>query len=87
MGAPLLRFSGALQCEVGVIQVVAKRLHNLTPKLVNLSDFHGEIDDGLSRADEFKRPVIEDLRKGDFRRRVERANLMEAILPGGRKFH
>ena len=59
----------------------------MTPKLSSLSDYHGEMDDGLSRADEFKRPVIEDLRKGDLRQRTERAKHMDKILPGGRNFH
>ncbi|MCK5749070.1 MAG: error-prone DNA polymerase, partial [Oricola sp.] len=87
LGARFLGVSGVLQREGDVIHVVARRLFNLTPKLADLSDYHGEMDDGLSRADEFKRPVIEDLRKGDFRRRMERAKHMERILPGGRNFH
>ena len=87
LGARFLGVSGVLQREGDVIHIVARRLYNLTPKLSDLSDYHGEMDDGLSRADEFKRPVIEDLRKGDFRRRMERAKHMEKILPGGRNFH
>ncbi|MGE4035998.1 MAG: error-prone DNA polymerase [Parvularculaceae bacterium] len=86
LGARFLGVSGVLQREGDVIHVVARRLHNLTPKLSSLSDYHGEMDDGLSRADEFKRPVIEDLRKGDLRRRMERAKHMDEILPGGRNF-
>ena len=87
LGARFLGVSGVLQREGDVIHVVARRLHNLTPKLSSLSDYHGEMDDGLSRADEFKRPVIEDLRKGDLRQRTERAKHMDKILPGGRNFH
>ncbi|GJL90504.1 error-prone DNA polymerase [Hyphococcus sp.] len=87
LGARFLGVSGVLQREGDVIHIVARRLYNLTPKLSDLSGYHGEMDDGLSRADEFKRPVNEDLRKGDFRRRMERAKHMEKILPGGRNFH
>ncbi|WP_375207731.1 error-prone DNA polymerase [Hyphococcus sp.] len=86
LGARFLGVSGVLQREGDVIHVVARRLYNLTPKLSSLSDYHGEMDDGLSRADEFRRPVIEDLRKGDYRRRMARARHMDAILPGGRNF-
>ena len=87
LGARFLGVSGVMQREGDVIHVVARRLFNLTAKLSSLSDNHGEMDDGLSRADEFKRPVVEDLRKGDFRRRMERAKHMDEILPGGRNFH
>ncbi|MEM8935131.1 MAG: error-prone DNA polymerase [Pseudomonadota bacterium] len=87
LGARFLGVTGFLQREGDVIHVVARRLINLTPKLAQLSDYHGEMDDGLSRADEFKRPVNADLRKGSFRRRAETADHMEAILPKGRNFH
>ena len=87
LGARFLGVSGVLQREGGVIHAIDRRLYNLTPKTADLSDYHCEMDDGLSRADEFKRPVIEDLRKGDLRRRTERTKHMEAILPGGRNFH
>ncbi len=87
LSARFLGVSGVMQREGDVIHVVARRLYDLTPKLSCLSDYHGEMADSLARADEFKRPVIEDLRKGDFRRRMERAKHMDEILPGGRNFH
>ncbi len=87
LGARFLGVEGQLQREGEVIHVVARRLYDLTPKLAALSAHHGEMDDGLSRADEFKHPVNEDLRKGDLRRRIETAKHMRQILPGGRNFH
>ncbi len=87
LGARFLGVEGKLQREGEVIHIIATRIYNLTDKLSALSEFHGEMDDGLSRADEFKRPVIEDHRKSDFRRRAETEKRMTEILPKGRNFH
>lgn len=86
LSARFLGVHGILQREGDVIHVAARRLCNLTPKLAGLSDYHGEMDDGLSRADEFRRPVIEDARLGRLRRRMARQKHMEEILPRGRNF-
>lgn len=48
---------------------------------------HDEMDDGLFRTDEFKRPVDEDLRARGKARRGDAERRMNAILPGGRNFH
>lgn len=87
LGARFLGVEGRLQREGEVIHIIAARIYNLTDKLSALSEYHEETDDGLSRADEFKRPVVEDHRKSDFKRRAATAKRMIEILPGGRNFH
>lgn len=87
LGARLLGVEGRLQRESDVIHVIAARLVNLTPHLALLSEYHGEMDDGLFRADEFKRPVNEDSRIVKLQRRENVEARMEEILPGGRNFH
>jgi error-prone DNA polymerase len=87
LGSRLLGVEGELQREGDVIHVIAARLVNLTAKLAVLSDYHGEMDDGLFRTDEFKRPVQEDLRAKGAVRRAETDKRFEEILPGGRNFH
>lgn len=87
LAARLLGVEGRLQKEGDVIHVIAARLVNLTPHLSLLSEYHDEMDDGLFRADEFKRPVNEDLRAAKLQRRGDADGRMEKILPGGRNFH
>jgi error-prone DNA polymerase len=87
LGSRLLGVEGELQREGEVIHVIAARLVNLTAKLAVLSEYHGEMDDGLFRTDEFKRPVHEDLRAKGAVRRAETDKRFEEILPGGRNFH
>jgi error-prone DNA polymerase len=87
LGARLLGVRGPLQREGEVIHIVAERLFDLTPSLSVLSDYHDEMDDGLSRADEVKREPNEDPRAVAARRREGVKKRMEAILPGGRNFH
>ena len=55
MGSKLVRVTGRLQCESGVIHIVAERMEDLTPWLVNLSEKAQSID-VLSHADEIKKP-------------------------------
>ena len=87
LGARFLGVEGKLQREGEVIHIVAWRVYNLTDRLSALSEYHGEMDDGLARADEFKRPVIEDHRQGLHKRRINADRHMKEILPGGRNFH
>jgi error-prone DNA polymerase len=87
LGARFLGVEGKLHREGEVIHVVAWRLVDLTPKLALLSEYHDEMDDGLFRTDEFKRPVDEDLRARGKARRGDAERRMNAILPGGRNFH
>lgn len=87
LGSRLLGVEGKLQREGEVIHIVAWRLANLTPKLALLSEYHDEMDDGLFRTDELKRPVDEDLRARGTARRSDAERRMNAILPGGRNFH
>lgn len=87
LGARLLGVEGRLQRDGDVIHVIAARLVNLTPHLAMLSEHHDEMDDGLFRADEFKRPVNEDLRTAKLQRQENAKARIDGILPGGRNFH
>ncbi len=62
LGARFVRVRGRLQNEAGVIHVVAEELEDVTPLLALLSD-QPLTDAGLSRADEVRRPVIEQSEK------------------------
>jgi error-prone DNA polymerase len=55
MGAKLIRVTGKLQCEAGVVHVVAEQMEDLTSWLGGLSEKARSID-ALARADEIKRP-------------------------------
>ena len=63
LGSRLVRVSGRLQNEMGVIHVVADRIEDLTPLLGELEkDETCDMDlgdAGLANADEVRRPVIE----------------------------
>jgi error-prone DNA polymerase len=63
LGSRLVRVSGRLQNEMGVIHVVADKIEDLTPLLGELEkNDAGEMDfgdAGLANADEVRRPVIE----------------------------
>jgi DNA polymerase III alpha subunit len=62
LGARLLKVTGRLQSEQGVIHLVAERLQDLSPLLARLSD--ASIGpNGLARADEVQRPVEEQRQK------------------------
>ena len=92
LGSLLLRVTGKLQRESGVIHVVADHLADLTPLLTRLAqvdgpdDFAAEIFKGaVARADEVKRPgrdprdpaLAPSLSTEDARR----------VMPRGRNFH
>ena len=87
LGARFLGVQGKLQRAGDVIHVVADRLYNLTNRLSALSDDYAEMDDGLSHADEVKRPVQGNRHPENVKRRQERARRLYEILPGGRNFH
>ncbi|GAB4354877.1 MAG: error-prone DNA polymerase [Oricola sp.] len=63
LGSRLVRVSGRLQNEMGVIHVVAEKIEDLTPLLGELErDESCDMDlgdAGLANADEVRRPVIE----------------------------
>ena len=92
MGSRLLRVSGRLQCESGVIHISAERMDDLTPWLAGLSEKAALIDVAIP-ADEVKNPGT------DQRVKPERpkpptaidAELLVAetgmVMPKGRNFH
>ncbi|MEW9838150.1 OB-fold nucleic acid binding domain-containing protein [Mesorhizobium sp. ZMM04-4] len=55
MGSRLIRVAGRLQCESGVIHIVAESMEDMTPWLADLSEKAQSID-SLARADEIRRP-------------------------------
>jgi error-prone DNA polymerase len=55
LGARFVAVTGKLQCEAGVIHIVAERMEDLTPMLGMLSEAGGTIG-ALARADEVRRP-------------------------------
>ncbi|MBL8577780.1 MAG: error-prone DNA polymerase [Mesorhizobium sp.] len=55
MGSKFIRVAGRLQCESGVIHIVAQTMEDLTPWLSDLSEKARSIET-LARADEIKRP-------------------------------
>jgi error-prone DNA polymerase len=101
LGARLLKVTGRLQSEQGVIHVVADRLYDLTPLLSKLSaDPIGP--NGLARADEVQRPVDEQRQKVKPGSRLTRmaaedpaliidlnatSRHVGAAMPKGRNFH
>jgi DNA polymerase III alpha subunit len=62
LGARLLKATGRLQSEQGVIHLVAERLQDLSPLLARLSEDPIGAN-GLARADEVQRPVEEQRQK------------------------
>ncbi len=100
LGARLIRVTGRLQSESGVIHIVAERVEDLSPWLAALAD--GAAPQALANADEVRRPVIELREKLGPRSRLkalakEEPRLLEdverfaetarAVMPRGRNFH
>ena len=100
LGARLLKVTGRLQSEQGVIHVVAERLEDFSPLLSLLSD-ESFGPNGLARADEVKRPVDELRQVAKKSSRMTRLLAAEpelaeelkamhaarAAMPKGRNFH
>jgi error-prone DNA polymerase len=101
LGARLLRVTGRLQSEQGVIHVVAERLEDLSPLLAKLSA-ESLGPNGLARADEVRRPVDEQRHKVKPGSRLTRmiaddpppledlqavSQRARAAMPKGRNFH
>jgi len=61
MGSKFIRVGGKLQCESGVIHIVAETMSDLTPWLADLSEAATSIDP-YGPADEVKRGIDEDRR-------------------------
>jgi len=61
MGSKFIRVSGKLQCEAGVIHIVAEQMADLTPWLADLSEAATSIDP-YGPTDEVKRGIDEDRR-------------------------
>jgi error-prone DNA polymerase len=100
LGARLMRVTGKLQSEQGVIHVVAEKLEDLTPLLSLLSD--AEIgQSALAPTDEVRRPVDELRHMAKKTSRMARMLAAEpelvedlralhaanAAMPKGRNFH
>ncbi len=58
LGSRLVRVSGRLQSEAGVIHIVAESIADISPWLSGLTG-EAPIREGLANADEVRRPVIE----------------------------
>jgi error-prone DNA polymerase len=103
LGSRLVRVTGKLQNEMGVIHVVADRVEDLTPLLADI-ETEGIGDEGLANADEVRRPVIEIREKLKPRSRLaqllkeaphlrtdyetlKRSEASARVLPKGRNFH
>jgi len=100
MGARLIRVTGKLQCESGVIHIVADRMDDLTAWLADLSEKAGGLHT-LSPADEVKRggadprgrPRGHFVSPQDIRRSLDPASSDDAageaskVMPKGRNFH
>ena len=100
LGARLVRVTGRLQAESGVIHIIAETIEDLSPLLARLAE--GVIPQTLANADEVRRPVVEQREKLGPRSRlkalareeprlvddVERfAKGAKAVMPRGRNFH
>ncbi|WP_193174373.1 error-prone DNA polymerase [Oricola nitratireducens] len=103
LGSRLVRVTGKLQNEMGVIHIVADRVEDLTPLLADI-ETEGIGDGGLANADEVRRPVIEIREKLKPRSRLaqllkeapqlrtdyetlKRSEASARVLPKGRNFH
>jgi error-prone DNA polymerase len=103
LGSRLVRVTGKLQNEMGVIHVVADRVEDLTPLLAEI-ETEGIGNEGLANADEVRRPVIEIREKLKPRSRLaqllkeapqlrtdyetlKRTEASARVLPKGRNFH
>lgn len=81
LGARLCAIDGIVQNESGVVHVVAERLHDFSPLLVQLSA--DDMPVATARADEVKRPTP-DARTHP---RNVRHDLAAHVMPKGRNFH
>ncbi len=101
LGARLIRVTGRVQSESGVIHVVADHLEDLTPMLAVLAADHGGVE-AHARADEVKHPPTDIRSKNGPRSRLDpRPRIAPAIvsdpaavaaanhkvMPKGRNFH
>ncbi|MCR4283513.1 MAG: OB-fold nucleic acid binding domain-containing protein, partial [Bauldia sp.] len=101
LGARLVAVSGKVQSESGVIHVVADKLEDLTPMLAVLSEDAGDLS-SLARADEVRRPSVDNREKIGPRSRLVRLAKEEPgiardladisaktrqVMPRGRNFH
>lgn len=99
LGSRFVRVGGKLQCESGVIHIVANKIEDLTPWLADLSEKATEIH-GLAHADEVRRPVADMGRKITPRSYMARLTRLSAtgkhddkgqaaskVMPKGRNFH
>ena len=101
LGARLVRVSGKLQSESGVLHVVADRMEDITPWLGELSE-EAHLINTLANADEVRRPVVELREKIGAASRIaglirempalrhdyqELAQRTGAVIPRGRNFH
>lgn len=92
MGSKLVRVTGKLQCESGVIHIVAQNMENLTPWLDDLSEKAGRIET-VARADEIKRPGNDGRLKPRPHQSFEEAKIeadlltdASKVMPKGRNF-
>ena len=101
LGARLIAVTGKVQCESGVVHVVADKLEDLTPMLAALSADAGDLS-ALARADEVRRPGVDNREKIGPRSRLVQLAREESglardladisaktsrVMPKGRNFH
>jgi error-prone DNA polymerase len=102
LGARLVAVTGRVQSQSGVIHVVADRLEDLTPMLAALSEDAGDLS-SLARADEVKRPGVDNRERVDMRHPrlvrffrehptladdlAELSQNTSRVMPKGRNFH
>jgi error-prone DNA polymerase len=87
LGARLCAVDGVVQCESGVIHVIAERLHDISPLLARLSD-QSAFADPSGPTDEVRNSG-RDLRTHprNVRHDLRFAQVAEAVMPKGRNFH
>ncbi|MEQ1619664.1 MAG: OB-fold nucleic acid binding domain-containing protein, partial [Terricaulis sp.] len=83
LGARLCAIDGIVQNERGVVHVVARKVHDFSPLLGNLSG--AQLTPPTARADEVRRPGA-DARTHPRNVRHDLAEIARA-MPGGRNFH
>ncbi len=101
LGSRFVGVRGKLQCESGVIHIIADRIEDLTPMLAELSE-KAPVIDSLANADEVRRPVADMGRRITPRSRLIRlmreqpdlktdyaklASSTDKVMPKGRNFH
>jgi error-prone DNA polymerase len=87
MGSRLIRVSGRLQSESGVVHIVAEQMEDLSRRLAELSETAGGVD-FLQPTDEVKRGIDEDNRTR-LHKTAHRhpAGQVAKVMPKGRNFH